>query len=243
MLVLENCTRTTAATPCTVEKKTEDNARSDGRKGENHCETRTAQYDPNDAGDGDDKNNVQMTNDERDDVNDSQALTGGDITKYRALVARITYLSQDRPDPKFASVQVCCAMANPSVSDMELVKRIGSYLVGKPRAECLFHWQQRGGLEAYSDVDWRGDRSTRRSVSVGVITRGGHCLQVWTKKQQVVSLSTAESCHRGRIRIRRSGHPERGKGLGDSMWVEPTSGRRSDDVPSQPQTIGHSETR
>ena len=42
-----------------------------------------------------------MTNDERDDANDTQALTGGDITKYRALVARISFLSQDRPDLKF----------------------------------------------------------------------------------------------------------------------------------------------
>ena len=31
------------------------------------------------------------------------------------------------------------------------------------------------------------------SVSAGVIMRGGHCLKVWTKKQQVMSLSTAES--------------------------------------------------
>ena len=46
---------------------------------------------------------------------------------------------------------------------------------------------------AYSNVDWVGDGTTRRSVSAGVIMRGGHCLKVWTKKQQVVSLSTAES--------------------------------------------------
>ena len=52
-----------------------------------------------------------MTNDERDDANDSQALTGGYITKYRALVARISYLSQDRLDLKFAAMQVCCATA------------------------------------------------------------------------------------------------------------------------------------
>ena len=83
-------------------------------------------------------------------MNDSQALTGGDNTKYRALVARISYLSQDRPDLKFAAMQVCCAMANPSVSDMERVKRIGRYLVGKPRAVRLFLWQQSGELEAYS---------------------------------------------------------------------------------------------
>ena len=30
-------------------------------------------------------------------VNDSQALTGGDITRYTAFVARTSYLSQDRP--------------------------------------------------------------------------------------------------------------------------------------------------
>ena len=69
-----------------------------------------------DAGDGDDKNTVQMTNDELGDANDIQALTGGDIMKYRALVARISYLSQERPDLKFAAMQVCCAMANPSAS-------------------------------------------------------------------------------------------------------------------------------
>ena len=72
----------------------------------------------NNAGDGDDKNRVQMTNDERDDANDSQALTGGDITKYRALVARISHLSQDQPGLHIAAMQVCCAMANPSASGL-----------------------------------------------------------------------------------------------------------------------------
>ena len=38
-----------------------------------------------------------------------------------------------------------------------------------------------------------GDRATRRSVSAGVILRGSRCLKVWTKKQQVVALSSAES--------------------------------------------------
>ena len=52
---------------------------------------------------------------------------------------------------------------------------------------------KRGELEAYSDADWSGDRTTRQSVSAGVIMRDGHCLKVWTKKQQAVSLSTAES--------------------------------------------------
>ena len=41
-----------------------------------------------------------------DDAIDGQALTGGDITRYGALVVRISYLSQDRPDLKFASTRV-----------------------------------------------------------------------------------------------------------------------------------------
>ena len=76
-----------------------------------------------------------------------------------------------------------------SVSDMERVKRIGRNLMVKPRAECLF---QSGELEPYSDADWGGVKSTRRSVSAGVIMRGGRFLMEWTKKQQLVSLSTAK---------------------------------------------------
>ena len=52
-----------------------------------HARQRQTKHDWDDAGDGDDKNRVQMTN---------------DITKYRALVERISFLSQDRPDLKFA---------------------------------------------------------------------------------------------------------------------------------------------
>ena len=111
---------------------------------------RQTKHDWDDAGDGDDKNRVQLKNDEHDDVNNSQALTHGDITKYRALVARISYLSQDRPDLKFAAMQVCCPMANPSASDLERVKRIGRYVVVKPRAEWKFTGSSE--FEAYSDA-------------------------------------------------------------------------------------------
>ena len=149
-LELERANR--SATPCAVERNTEGNARRDGSKGENRCEQEQTQtkHERVGMGDGDGRNRPLMAGD---DANDSQALTGGDITKYRALVARTSYLSQDRPDLKFASMQVCCAMAKPSGRDMERVKRIGSYLAGKPRAKCRFRWQQSGELESCSDAD------------------------------------------------------------------------------------------
>ena len=117
------------------------------------------------------------------DANDSQAITG-DITKYRALVTRIS-LSQDRPDLKFASIQVCYAMASPSVLTWSEQRRFWEILRWENR-------EQSAELDAYSDADWCGDRITRRSVSAGAIMTGGHCLNVWTMQQQVVSLSTAE---------------------------------------------------
>ena len=71
--------------------------------------------------------------------------------------------------------------------------------------------------------------------------RGGQCLKVWTKKQQVVSLSTPRerAVRRSENRIRRAGDPERGKGLGNIVRAQSTPGRLSDDVPGQPQRVGH----
>ena len=145
-----------------------------------------------DTGDEDNKHRIQKTSDEHNDMTSGRMLVEGDITKYRVLVARISYLSQDRPCLKFGSMQVCCAMANPTTSDREKVKRIGRYLAGRPRAKCWLSWQQSGEVVAYSDADWGGDKATRRSVSGGVIMRSGHCLMVWAKRQQVMALSTAE---------------------------------------------------
>ena len=107
-LELERANHT--ATSCAVERKNEGSARTDESKGEyrrGQGQTRT-KHEWDGMSDGDDRARPQMADD---NANDSQALTGGDITRYRALVARISHLSQDRPDLKFASMQVCSAMA------------------------------------------------------------------------------------------------------------------------------------
>ena len=126
-----------SSTACAVERR-------DESKGENRCGRGQTKRRWDDVNDDDHGDRPPMA----DDAMDSQALTGGDITRYRALVARTSYLSQDRPDLKFASMRVCCAMAKPSMRDMDCVKRIGTNLVGKPRAQCWFRWQQSGDMEA-----------------------------------------------------------------------------------------------
>ena len=96
--------------------------RRDESKGETRCRRGQTKHRWDDVNDDDDKDRPRMADD---DATDSQALIGGGITRNRALVARINYLSQDRPDLKFASMRVRCAMAKPSMRDMECVKKIG----------------------------------------------------------------------------------------------------------------------
>ena len=94
------------------------------------------------------------------------------------------------------------------------------------KSKCWFRWQQSGELEAYSDADQGGDKSTRRSVSGWAIMRGGHWLKVWAKKQQVVSLSSAEN----ELYAAVAWDPEHGKGLGNIVWAETTRGWLSNNV-------------
>ena len=77
----------------------------------------------------------------------------------RTAVKHSQHQSQDRPDLKFAALQVCCAMAKPLASDLEQAKRIGRYLVVKPQSACSTG-SRVVNFEAYSDADWRGDKVT-----------------------------------------------------------------------------------
>ena len=85
-------------------------------------------------------------------------------------------------------------MANPTVRDSERVKRIGKIPRWQTESKVLVPLAAKwGNWRRIQTRDWGGDKATRRSVSGGVIMRGGHCLKVWTRKQQMVSLSSAES--------------------------------------------------
>ena len=124
---------------------------------------------------------------------DEELLPKG-ATQYRAVTARLNYLAQDRPDIRYA-VSVCCsAMAQPTVRDLERLKRLARYLKHRPRALCLYEWQEQPtALNAWSDSDWAGDKRTRRSTSGACFLSGKHFLKGMAKRQNVVALSTAEA--------------------------------------------------
>ena len=92
-------------------------------------------------------------------------------------------------------------MANPRLSDWEPLKRFARYLILKPRATLFYEWQELPTeIVAYSDTDWAGCKSTRRSTSGGVILHGTHMIRSWARMQNLVATSSAEAELYGTVR-------------------------------------------
>lgn len=116
-----------------------------------------------------------------------------DRGRYQRLVGRLIYLAHTRPDIGFSVSVVSQHMNNPTEEHMDAVTRILRYLKMKPGNGLLFKKSDSRDLEVYTDADWAGDISDRRSTS-------GYCSYVWgnlvtwrSKKQSVVARSSAEA--------------------------------------------------
>ena len=124
-----------------------------------------------------------------------QALTNKEC--YQRLVGRLIYLSHTRPDISYAVSVVIQFMHAPSEEHMEAVYRILRYLKSAPGKGLLFSKNGISNIEGYTDSDWVGDQTTRRSTS-GYFTFVEGNLVTWkSKKQKVVARSSAEAEFRG----------------------------------------------
>jgi len=114
-------------------------------------------------------------------------------TLFRGVSARCNYLSADRPDVQYSAKEVCRFMAKPSTLSYAALRRLGRYLVGRPRLVYEYNFQKAGRLDVYSDTDWAGCPRTRKSTSGGCVMLGTHCLKSWSSTQPSVSLSSGEA--------------------------------------------------
>ena len=67
---------------------------------------------------------------------DETALGPADARVFRAVAARLNYMGPDRPDMQYAIKEIKEAarcMASPRESDWALLKKIGKYLLYRPR--------------------------------------------------------------------------------------------------------------
>ena len=123
-----------------------------------------------------------------------QPMTPKEMSSYRAIVARVNFLSQDRSELLFASKECSRYMSAPCNGDWAPLKRIGKFLKGTPRLVTLYEWQDMPtGFDCFTDSNWAGCRATRKSTSGAAFMHGKHLLKSYSRTQSNIALSSAEA--------------------------------------------------
>ena len=121
-------------------------------------------------------------------------VLGEEHRLYRSICMRLAYLGQDRPDIQYACKEAARVMQTPTVGGWTALKRIGRYLAGCPRIVAVYEKQPPPTtLQVWTDSDFGGCLSTRKSTSSATVMHGRHWIRSSSTTQQFQALSTGES--------------------------------------------------
>ncbi|MCH79563.1 gag-pol polyprotein [Trifolium medium] len=116
-----------------------------------------------------------------------------DQSMYGSMIGSLLYLTASRSDITFA-VGVCARyQSEPKMSHLVQVKRILKYINGTSDYGILYSKTENSTLVGYCDADWAGSADDRKSTSGGCFFLGNNLISWFSKKQNCVSLSTAEA--------------------------------------------------
>ncbi|KAH9751748.1 retrovirus-related pol polyprotein from transposon RE1 [Citrus sinensis] len=115
---------------------------------------------------------------------------------YRSLVGSLQYVTLTRPEIAFTVNKLSQFLACPSVFHWQACKRVLRYLQSTAHYGLQFYNSGSLYLTAFSDADWGSDLDDRRSVGGYCVYLGSNLISWSSKKQHIVSRSTAESEYR-----------------------------------------------
>ncbi|XP_030964740.1 secreted RxLR effector protein 161-like [Quercus lobata] len=116
-----------------------------------------------------------------------------DPTLYRSMIGSLLYLTASGPDIS-CSVGVCTRyQANPKESHITVLKRIIKYVKSTSNSGVWYDKDTNDVLVGYSNVDWAGNADDPNSTSRGCFYLGNNLISWMSKKQNSISLSTAEA--------------------------------------------------
>jgi len=101
-----------------------------------------------------------------------------DQGRYKKLVEKLNYLTITRPDIAYPVNVVRQFISAPQTSHWDVVVRILQYLKNTSRRELMYSDRNRNRIAGFSDEDWAGcptdRRSTTRYVSLleGILCHG-----------------------------------------------------------------------
>ncbi|GJX31409.1 uncharacterized mitochondrial protein-like protein [Tanacetum coccineum] len=121
-------------------------------------------------------------------------LTG--INNYQKLVGKLIYLTHTRPDISYAVHVLSQFMHAPLQSHLKLAFRVLRYLKTTPGKGISFNKGSDLNLRVYVDSDWAKCKVTRKSVTGYVVFMGESLVSWKSKKQSMLSKSSAEAEYR-----------------------------------------------
>ncbi|XP_043692859.1 uncharacterized mitochondrial protein AtMg00810-like [Telopea speciosissima] len=124
---------------------------------------------------------------------DSGGAPISDPTTYRSAVGALQYVTLTRPDVSFAVNLACQFMHSPTEEHWQLVKRIIRYLKSTQMAGLLIERSPSRSLQVFTDADWAGDGSDRKSTGGFTIFLGPNLVSWVSHKQRIVARSSTEA--------------------------------------------------
>ena len=115
-----------------------------------------------------------------------------DLSLYRRMIGNLFYLTTSRLDISY-SVGVCARyQANLKESHMTALKIIIKYVKTTADFGVWYSKDTNDVLAGYSDANWARNANDRKSTLGGCFYMGNNLVSWMSKKQNSISLSTAE---------------------------------------------------
>jgi len=140
----------------------------------------------------------------------TKELVGARRSNYATAVGILLYISQDRSDAQHCIRELASHLVRPAESQYRQLEHLTCYLKGT--AECAVRLPKNALgrsvlkpnveedqqpeehlVEIFTDSDWGGNKTTRKSVSVAHLYWNGTLIHTLTWTQNAVALSSSEA--------------------------------------------------
>jgi hypothetical protein len=116
-----------------------------------------------------------------------------DATLYRQIIGSLMYLTNTRPDICFAVNNLSQFLVEPRRAHLVVAKHMMRYLKGIMDYGLNYDGDHDFTLNGYTDVDWAGSVSDRKSTSGCCFSLGSAMISWQSRKQSSIALSTVEA--------------------------------------------------